>query len=528
MTSEHQPQPPPETEPPGAENTESRALNAESSPNRSGRPPKAVRRELRSWPTVALVLFCILLGIPATIVLTPDQELTVAGQHLSVGARTPSLSLSGPAQLVQIGNTELDIAPLQVYGPLRPRLTLGPVQRSAAAAAALDPATSKEVGTVARSTIGQGFVRWYAWATLGLLAFTLAATAVAAYVRMLVTLRQQSRALHVPLNVADIWHQSTGQIFGMTIVAVVAAMLAWGAAGVLAYNGAVHGLQNVRSLADLVGTYHLSPSAVGPPVRGYTGAVIGDSRASRVGGPLVAEPSEDDKACARSSDSLAGEIGSQLSTRVLNLACPGASIARGLRGPQVQGGREVPSQIGRLKQVEGLKFVVVVIGPNDLYWADFLRYCYGVTNCQDNLTQGEFNYRLAAFDRDYGDLLQDLNDLPSRPQVIIVESYDVFKPDAKCRDTEGPPEASGGLNPANISLLISRNSELNDVLSSGAKKYTFDVASPVLQTLCQPSHDQLGPDLQGLADSHPFHPTGIGMIRMASSVVRVVKPDAGD
>jgi hypothetical protein len=476
---------------------------------------------------VVLVLVCVLVGIPATIVLTPDQELTVAGQHLSVGARTPSLSVSGPAQLVQIGNTELDIAPLRVYGPLRPRLTLGPVQRNAAAAAALDPSTRGNVGAAAVGTIGAGFVRWYAWATLGLLAFTLAATAVAACVRMLITLRRQSKTLHVPLSVVDIWHTSTGQILGMTIIAVVVAMLAWAAAGVLAYRGAVHGLQNVRSLSDLVGTYHLSPSAVGPPLRGYTGAVIGDSRASRVGGPPVAEGSEDDRACSRSTDSLADEIGSLLSTRVVNLACPGASITYGLRGPQIQGGRELPPQIGLLKKVEGLKFVVVAIGPNDLYWADFLRYCYGVTNCQDRLTQGEFNYRLAAFDRDYGELLQDLNDLPTRPQVIIVTSYDVFQPDAKCRDTQGPPEASG-LNPENITLLISRNAELNNVLSSGAEKYTFDVARPVLQTLCQPSSDRLGPDLQGLADSHPFHPTGVGMLRMASSVVRVIRPDGGD
>ena len=47
-------------------------------------------------------------------------------------------------------------------------------------------------------------------------------------------------------------------------------------------------------------------------------------------------------------------------------------------------------------------------------WTDFLRYCYGVPDCADALTQNEFDYRLAAFDRAYGDLLVDLNDLPGR------------------------------------------------------------------------------------------------------------------
>jgi hypothetical protein len=482
-------------------------------------------REVRSLPTVLLMAFCLLVGIPAAITLTPAQDLTVAGQNLSVGARTPSFSLSGPAQLVQIGNTQLDIAPLQVWGPLRPQLTLGPVQRNAAAAAAIDPATGSQVRAAALSTVGKGFLWWYGWAALGLLAFTLAATAVTAYIRILASLRRQSRVLHQQLTVAEIWHRGAGQIRRMTFIAVAVTMLGWVGAGALAYTGAIKGLQSVRSLSDLVGTYHLSPSAVGPKVTGYTGAVIGDSRAARVGGGPLANATEDDIACGRSSDSLANQIGSLQGSRVLNLACSGASIPHGLRGPQVQAGRTMPSQVGLLKQVDGLKFVTVVIGPNDLYWADFLQYCYGVANCQDNLTQGEFDYRLASFDRDYGELLQDLNDLPGRPQIIIMTSYDVFNPDASCKDAR--PDGARGLNPTNITLLSSRNKALNDVLISGAQKYKFSIASPRLSPLCAPNSDHLGADIQGLDGTNPFHPTGIGSIRMASAVVQVVKSGTG-
>ncbi len=510
MTAEDSPPPPP------AAGSRTRRWR------RSG--PGIIRRELRSLPTLLLVVFCLLFGIPTTIWVTPSQDVTAAGQHLSVGARDPSLSLSGPAQLIQIGNTDLDITPLQVYGPLRPKLTLGPIQRNAAANAVLNPSTSQQAQSAAVSSVGDGFLRWYGWATLVLFAFTLTATACTAYLRILATLRRQAGASE--RTVAEIWSQSAGQIRGMAIIAVTCAMLAWAVAGGLAYLGAVRGLQNVRSLSDLVGTYHLSPSPVGPKVRGYAGAVIGDSRAARLGGPPVPSASDDDKACARSSDSLADELGSQLGTGVLNLACSGASIAQGLLGPQDAGGRVLPPQVGRLKQVEGLKFVVVMVGPNDLYWADFLRYCYGVDNCQDNLTQGEFQYRLGAFDKDYGDLLRDLNDLPDSPQVVVVTSYDLFKPEASCRDTRAPGQA-GGLSPDNIKLLESRNAELNDVLTNGAKKYRFETARPVLTPLCEASTDKLGADIQGLADGHPFHPTGVGMIRMASSVARVIKPNGG-
>lgn len=479
--------------------------------------------ELRSLPTQILLVVCLLVGIPLVIGLTPSQELTVAGQHFAVGARTPSLSLAGPAQLVQIGNTELDIARLQVYGPLRPQVTLGPVQREEALATVLDPQRRQRAQSEAMSTVGFGFLRWYGWATLGLLVFVVAATAITGWTRVLLTLRRRA-----DLTASDIWHRSARQFRGMTVLAVAVTLLAWLGAGALAYNGAVHGLQNVRSLSELVGTYYLSPSAVGPPVSGYTGAVIGDSRASRVGGPLVPDPTEDDTACVRSTDSLAAELGTVLDTRVLNLACPGASVDQGLRGTQQQGGRTLPSQVGRLKQASDLDFVVVVIGPNDLYWGDFLAYCYAVANCADNLTQGEFDYRLAAFDRSYGDLLQDLNELDGDPQIIITTSYDVFPREvedaAACDDMRGPSDLNG-LTQDNIDLLRDRNADLNEVLTTGAEKYEFDVVRPSLRTLCEPAPDETGPDIQGLGDPHPFHPTAVGMIRLASSVARVVQLD---
>ena len=126
--------------------------------------------------------------------------------------------------------------------------------------------------------------------------------------------------------------------------------------------------------------------------------------------------------------------------------------------------------------MQGLRFVVVAIGPNDVGWTDFLRYCYGVPDCSDQLTQGEFDYRLAAFDRAYGDLLVDLNDLPGRPQVIVVTSYDAFARDADCSDTR--PRATPAWTRTKIALLTARNDQLNGVLAAGAEKYGFAVARP--------------------------------------------------
>jgi hypothetical protein len=458
------------------------------------------------------------------ISLTPGQQIVAFGQHITVGARPPELSMDGPARLVQVGNTSLDVERLNVYGPLRPQLTMGPVQRNAAAAAVFDPQKSTQAREEAVTAVTRGFVGWYLWGGLGLVAFTLAAAAVTAGLRTMVVLRRQSRATgdHPPL--AEIWANCVGAAGRMTAIAVTASVLAWGASGALAYNGAVDGLRGVTSLAQLVGAYHLSPDPVGPEVTGYTGAVIGDSRAVRVGGPPVSpvgpDARPDDATCERSTDSLAAEIGHLLPARVLNLACPSATITSGLRGPQEHRGQSVPPQVGVLKQVQGLRFVVVAIGPNDVGWADFLQYCYGVPDCSDQLTQGEFDYRLAAFDRVYGDLLVDLNDLPGRPQVIIMTSYGAFRPDADCPDTRA--DGYPGLDRAKIELLSSRNDALNAVLTAGAEKYGFAVARPELRLLCSPGTDGLGPDLQGLRDPVPFHPTGIGSLRMASAVTRLI------
>ncbi len=487
------------------------------------RRPARFLREVTSLPSLVVVALCVLVALPATMVLTPDQHTTVAGQDLAVGARVPSVSWSGPAELVQIGNTQLDLDPLRIVGPLRPRITLGPVQRNAAAAAAMDPANGNAVET-AQSQIIDAFMRWYAWGALILFGITLSLVALAGCVRLLLALRRESREhpSREPLTVPQLWHHSRTQVRAMVAVAALTALAAWASCGALAYTGVVDGLSRVRSLTDLVGSYYVAPSPVGPVVSGFEGAVIGDSRAARLGGPTVANATAEDLVCQRSSDSLATEIGGLAGMPVANLACSGATITAGLRGPQTVGDHVVPPQVGRLVQMAGLKFVVLVVGPNDLGWRDQLLYCYGVDDCGDRLTEGEFAYRLAAFDRAYGDLLHDLNDLPGAPQVIVMTSYDAFAVDASCPDVNGP-EGVAGLSAPEIELLDDRTRLFNEVLVAGADKYGFAVAHPALTPLCGPV-GSLGPDLQGLGDPAPFHPTGVGVLRLASSVLRVLNP----
>ncbi|MFC7658380.1 hypothetical protein ACFQV8_21035 [Pseudonocardia benzenivorans] len=71
-----------------------------------------------------------------------------------------------------------------------------------------------------------------------------------------------------------------------------------------------------------------------------------------------------------------------------------------------------------------------------------------------------------------------------------------------------------------------RNQALNDVLRAGAAKYDMTVVDPPLEPLCSPgAADGLGPDLQGLADRYPFHPTGVGSLRVAAATARLLDLD---
>ncbi|OLT00381.1 hypothetical protein BJF90_35470 [Pseudonocardia sp. CNS-004] len=129
---------------------------------------------------------------------------------------------------MQVGNTALDIDQMHVYGPLRPELTMGPVQRNAAAAAVFDPVSGPQAQNDAISTVTRGFLTWYVLGGLGLLAFTLASAGGAAGIRTLVVLRRQSRAHggeHDPLH--EIVSYCVRAARRMTVIALVAAVLAW-------------------------------------------------------------------------------------------------------------------------------------------------------------------------------------------------------------------------------------------------------------------------------------------------------------
>ena len=96
-----------------------------------------------------------------------ENHVEVFGQDVGVGARVPPLTLSGPAQIAQLGNAEFDLTTVQVWGPIRPRLSIGPLKRPADNGPVLGPHTVDGAGDAVRD-LGEGFVTWYLWGAAGI------------------------------------------------------------------------------------------------------------------------------------------------------------------------------------------------------------------------------------------------------------------------------------------------------------------------------------------------------------------------
>ena len=126
-----------------------------------GRRLRGVGRELRSPVTLLLVVTCVVAGVWAALVLTPDQDVEAFGQQISVGVQPPTPTASGPPRIVQIGNTSLDVPDVTIYGPIRPQLSIGPVARNETAGSALESLADGDSPTEALSAIVTGFERWF-------------------------------------------------------------------------------------------------------------------------------------------------------------------------------------------------------------------------------------------------------------------------------------------------------------------------------------------------------------------------------
>jgi lysophospholipase L1-like esterase len=480
-------------------------------------------------PFVVLPLVAMVLAL----LVTPPVSVSAFGQTVEVGAVTPSLGLglSGPGQADLFGEGTLETVQ-HFNGPIRPKIVWQRFNRNDAASSFLQSSSSngrrtvatgsREVGAALSAGWSQYFWRLFLVAALiGGALYLLGVGAVALVAGH--DHRHRSRRHHLAL---------LGLSVGLSL-AVTAAFTA------LTVVSATHQLGKVRSLSDLVGTAKLAPVpiTVGVKRTDVDVVVIGDSTAAGIGNTAIAKPSRMDRVCHRSADSYANQLSSLTGLSTLNLACSSATISAGLLGPQQAGTATVPPQVGVLQNIPSASVVIVSIGANDVGWSDFLRYCYGLSRCDDQASESLFLSRRDSFKVQYTQLLQQLSDLPNHPTVVVNEYYDPFGDSFDCRELTDPKARAGAPKgygfaadagadnqdekiAQKIDPLESELARMNDVIERGAQAFGFTAVRPHFEghELCTEQSW-----VQGLGDPAPFHPNSAGELAIAAADLPYVR-----
>ncbi len=441
------------------------------------------RRAARMLAGLAGLAVVAAVAIGVALLVTPMQNVTVAGQVISVGTATPALNLTGPGEVDLFGQA-LPTA-LQFTGPVRPRLALTRITIDSELANFVQGASTGRATQRLGSALTSGWLQYFGWeAAIAAVTALAMAGALAGWRRL-----------------------PAGPTARLLAAALVGTELLNAGAIALAAHDTQHALRHVRSLSQLAGSdpARQVTRKARPVVTGVHAIVIGDSTAAGAGLAPIADPSRVDQACGRSSDSYAEDLASANGWKVMNLACDSATIASGLLSGQARSGMTIPPQVSSARQVAGASAVIVSVGADDLQWSALLAYCATAAHCDDNATAAYFQQKLAKFSTEYLDLLAQLAALPGHPQVIINRYYSPFGKDVSCLTRRGLPAA-------NVPTLISRLATLNSVLAKGAAE--FGDASPrpdfTGHQLCSSQ-----PYVQGPSDPAPLHPTALGQLAIA-------------
>jgi lysophospholipase L1-like esterase len=448
--------------------------------------PRRIRTKI-AWAAAALLVAA--LAVTVALLVTPMQQVTLAGQTVSVGAAAPTLSFSGPGELDLFGQrlpTTLDFA-----GPVRPRLALTRITLGRQLASAFAPGQQVSERAIG-DALASGWKRYFGWeiAITAGCALVLSG-ALAGWLRL--SRKQTVIVLAAGLAIAEVVN-----LGGIMATAYTAPSR----------------LRQVSSIAALAGRSPLPsvPRPAGPSRPQVQVVVMGDSTAAGIGNPRPTHPSRLDVACGRSAASYAVDLGQINDWKVLNLACSGATIRAGILGPQPMTDATAPAQFGEAKRATEASYVIVSIGADDLGWSALLQLC-AVTTCDDKASTAYFQQQLSSFTVDYYQLLRRLAALPSHPKVLVNLYYNPFDTTAHCLDHVG-------LTPEKEIWLIRLLEAMNKVLENGARETGLVAVRPDFtgHAICNPE-----PYVQGLHGRAPFHPTVAGQLAIALADTEAVQ-----
>ena len=422
-------------------------------------------------------------SIAFALQVTPERSVSSLGQTITVGTAPPTWATEGPGQVVLFGQT----LPTRVHfvGPVRPRLTLTDISINQQVSGAFGPGPHAPIAETLGAALASGW-RTYFLYEIGFVAL----------------------GAVLLLGAFAGWRRYGGMKTAVLIVGGLLFVEAvnLGAIMVTAFT-APDILRDVQSLNEIVGRSEEVPvaPAVGPDLPAVQAVVLGDSTAAGLGGPPLPHPHGLDEACGRSAFAFARTLARVNDWKVDNFACSGATVAHGVLGSQVIGGRSVPPQLAVAKRAVEAGTVIVSVGANDLHWNTLIRLCAVADSCDNKALTAYFQRSLASFTQDYFGLLRQLASMPGDPDILINQYYAPFDPALDCLD-------STGLTADKVEVLLERLASLNEVLANGAATFGYLTAAPDFtgHELCT---DQSY--VQGSEDPAPLHPNARGQLAIA-------------
>ncbi len=239
---------------------------------------------------------------------------------------------------------------------------------------------------------------------------------------------------------------------------------------------------------------------------------LGDSVAAGIG---LQTPSPDSEGCKRTQEAYANFVANATGFELENVACSGATIAKGLLGQQKLDKTTKEPQIEQLANLPKPKLITITIGANDINWTEPLTRCFATT-CGSLLDTRDISNRLYELKVDLEEMLDEVSSLYKNepPQVVLTTYYSLFPADI----TECAAITTDKITPDEISWLNTQFTNLNNTIATSAKNYPF----AKVVSLNFENHSLCSADswIQGLDSSAPLHPTAAGQQAIAAEIVK--------
>lgn len=244
---------------------------------------------------------------------------------------------------------------------------------------------------------------------------------------------------------------------------------------------------------------------------------LGDSVAAGIGLATYSDAS----ACDRTEQSYPERLASASKYELTNLACSGATIAKGISGSQTVNELALPAQIDTLLNDDKAPDVITItIGANDIGWTRFAA-CYTI-DCDAEREKPQIDRSLSQLRLNLADVLKRIGERYGKdgPTVVVTGYYALLQAEAKpCDNTKGIDEAELGL----VTYVI-------DGLNSSIRQTVEASGAALFAPIDFSGHELCTSDswIQGRDDKAPFHPTANGQRRIAEQVRSVIEIARGD